>query len=73
MVETAQGVDYRYNSRGWVTRINHQNLGGINNGNPQDPGRDGYDSGVTVDRFGAVIGYNESGHIGGTFGSRSAI
>jgi hypothetical protein len=61
---TAQGVDYRYNERDWLVQINHQNLGGICQGQPQDPGRDGYDSGLPVDRFGEVIGYNLAQHIG---------
>jgi len=62
----AQGVDYTYNERGWLTMINHQNLGGVdNNGQPQDPGRDGFDSGLPADKFGEVIGYNNIDyHIG---------
>jgi RHS repeat-associated protein len=45
--------------------INQQNLGGLDStGQPQDPGRDGYDSGLPVDKFGEVIGYDDSAHIG---------
>jgi len=63
---TVQGVDYTYNSRGWLTQINHQNLGGTYpaTGLPQDPGCDGFSSGFTVDRFGEVIGYNTQENIG---------
>ncbi len=57
----AQGVDYTYNNRGWLTMINHQNLS-----TSDDPGHDGPGgSGVPyVDKFGEVIGYNDIGHIG---------
>jgi RHS repeat-associated protein len=62
---SSQGVDYRYNPRDWLRQINHQNLGGIYQGQPQDPGRDGFDSGLPVDRFGMVFGYeNVLYHIG---------
>jgi RHS repeat-associated protein len=62
---TAQGVDYTYNERDWLQMINQQNLGGTNNSQPQDPGRDGFDSGIPVDKFGEVIGYNIiANHIG---------
>ncbi|MGD1046376.1 MAG: hypothetical protein ABR936_13785 [Bacteroidota bacterium] len=60
----AQGMDYRYNERDWLKQINHQNLGGIYQGQPQDPGRDGFDSGLPVDVFGEVIGYNNPSDIG---------
>lgn len=62
----AQGMDYVYNQRDWISMINHQNLNGIdpNTGQPQDPGRDGFDSGLPQDRFGMVIGYNYKEHIG---------
>jgi RHS repeat-associated protein len=61
---TAQGVDYRYNERNWLQSINHQNLGAVYNGVPQDPGRDGFDSGLPADKFGEVIGYNNISDIG---------
>ena len=54
---TAQGVDYLYNSREWLTQINHQNLN-----SSQDFGGDGA-NGVTTDRFGQIIGYNKLDHI----------
>jgi len=54
----AQGVDYIYNERGWLTQINHQNLN-----SSDDPGGDGA-NGIPLDKFGMVIGYdNVSGHI----------
>lgn len=63
--ETAQGVDYIYNTRDWITQINHQNI----NSN-DDPGHDGLVGGenenVTVDQFGLVMGYDYIGHIGDT-------
>jgi len=57
-----QGVDYRYNTRDWVTMINHQNLS-----TAQDPGQDGPGgSGVGyTDRFGMTIGYNAGSPFGG--------
>ncbi len=66
----AQGVDYTYNTRDWLQMINHQNLGNIYNGQPQDPGRDGFDSGLPADKFGEVIGYDISGHIGAAQGAK---
>ncbi|MFA5832139.1 MAG: RHS repeat-associated core domain-containing protein [Bacteroidota bacterium] len=63
-LENAQGVDYRYSERDWLKAINHQNLGGLYQGQPQDPGRDGYDSGLPVDKLGMIFGYNVPGHIG---------
>ncbi len=58
---TVQGVDYLYNSRDWLTQINHQNLLST-----QDPGGDGGSGGVpNADRFGQVIGYNIQHHIAG--------
>lgn len=54
-----QGLDYLYNSRDWLTQINHQNLL-----HSQDPGGDGGGGGVAIpDRFGQIIGYNEQAHI----------
>ena len=54
-----QGVDYLYNSRDWLTQINHQNLYYT-----QDPGADGGGSGVpNPDRFGQVIGYDQQKQI----------
>lgn len=54
-----QGVDYLYNSRDWLTQINHQNLVA-----GQDPGGDGGGAGVpNADRFGQIIGYNVQNHI----------
>lgn len=53
---TAQGVDYRYNERDWLTMINHQNLNSTD-----DPGHDGNPSlgGLqNTDKFSMVIGYN---------------
>jgi hypothetical protein len=57
---SAQGVDYLYNSRDWLTQINHQNLW-----HTQDPGGDGgpNSSVYNVDRFGQVIGYNKQKQI----------
>lgn len=56
---TVQGVDYLYNSRDWLTQINHQNFTAS-----QDPGGDGGGAGVpTLDRFGQIIGYNVQSHI----------
>lgn len=52
-----QGLDYLYHIRGWLSQINHQNIGS------SDPGGD------TNDRFGEVIGYESQGHIGSAFGS----
>lgn len=61
----AQGVDYRYNERDWLTMINHHYLDGKDiNGIPLDPGRDGNGSGLPADRFGMVIDYNKIGEIG---------
>ncbi|MBU0476037.1 MAG: hypothetical protein KKF62_17965 [Bacteroidetes bacterium] len=57
--ETAQGVDYLYNTRDWVTQINHQNLNSTD-----DLGHDGGANGVTVDRFGMVIGYDNTDPFG---------
>jgi len=52
---TLQGVDYLYNSRDWLTQINHQNLYYT-----EDPGGDGGGTGVpNSDRFGQIIGYNQ--------------
>jgi hypothetical protein len=63
---TAQGLDYQYNERDWLTQINHQN---IDNG-WQDPGND---STVTrKDKFGMVIGYNVQAHIGGSTNQNAA-
>jgi hypothetical protein len=56
--ETLQGLDYLYNSRDWLTQINHQNLNST-----QDPGGDGGGNGVTADKFGQIIGYNKQDHI----------
>lgn len=54
-----QGLDYLYNSRDWLTQINHQNLTYT-----LDPGGDGGGSGVSnPDRFGQIIGYNQRAHI----------
>lgn len=54
-----QGLDYLYNSRDWLTQINHQNLTYT-----LDPGGDGGGSGVSnPDRFGQIIGYNRQAHI----------
>lgn len=58
--DTLQGVDYLYNSRDWLTQINHQNLN-----SSQDPGGDGGAGVPNVDRFGQIIGYNVQGHIAG--------
>lgn len=58
----AQGMDYRYNERGWLNQINHQNLT-----SSDDPGHDGT-NGIPVDRFGEVIGYNTAGHIASGIG-----
>ena len=55
--DSLQGVDYLYNSRDWLTQINHQNLY-----SGQDPGGDGA-NGFQPDRFGQVIGYNRQRHI----------
>jgi hypothetical protein len=61
----AQGVDYVYNERDWVTQINGQNLS-----SSQDPGSDGA-NGVPVDRFGMVLGYHNIGHIGSAQGAQA--
>lgn len=57
---SAQGVDYLYNSRDWLTQINHQNLW-----HTQDPGGDGGPGSnvYNVDRFGQIIGYNKQKQI----------
>lgn len=59
----AQGVDYRYNERGWLSMINHQNLTSTD-----DPGQDGNPGegrSQYTDKFGMIIGYNNvEGHIG---------
>src|SRR5690606_36458294 len=59
----AQGMDYRYNERDWLTMINHQNLDALYQGVPQDPGGDGH-NGIPGDKFGMIIDYNRIGHIG---------
>jgi len=54
-----QGVDYLYNSRDWLTQINHQNLYYT-----QDPGGDGGGSSLLKpDRFGQIIGYDQQKQI----------
>jgi len=53
-----QGVDYLYNSRDWLTQINHQNLYYT-----QDPGGDGGAGVPNPDRFGQVIGYDRQKQI----------
>ncbi len=53
---TVQGLDYLYNSRGWLTQINHHSL--LAN---KDPGNDS--TMVTKDRFGEIIGYNKQKYI----------
>lgn len=50
-----QGLDYLYNSRDWLTQMNHHSLTSSN-----DPGNDGA-NGITLDRFGQIIGYNVQG------------
>jgi YD repeat-containing protein len=53
--DTLQGLDYLYNSRDWLTQINHQNLNYT-----EDPGGDGGGAGVPIaDRFGQVLGYDK--------------
>ena len=68
-----QGVDYRYNPRGWLHTINHQNLDGIdpNTGQPQDPGYGWKYSWrlILLDSFGMILGYDESNHIGAAQGA----
>jgi RHS repeat-associated protein len=54
----AQGVDYVYNERDWLTQINHQNISPVD-----DPGKDG-GNGIPTDKFGMVMDYNNIGHIG---------
>lgn len=57
--DTLQGLDYLYNSRDWLTQINHQNIFYT-----QDPGNDGGGSGVLYyDKFGQLIGYNQQKQI----------
>ena len=57
---TAQGVDYKYNIRGWLTQINHPKLNITD-----DPGQDGVSgSNIIRDRFGETIGYNTLNEIG---------
>jgi YD repeat-containing protein len=58
----AQGVDYLYNERDWLTQINQQNLNST-----QDPGGDG-NNGIPIDKFAEVIGYNTQEHIAGGSG-----
>jgi YD repeat-containing protein len=54
-----QGLDYSYNSRDWLTQINHEDLD-----SSTDPGADGDGSGSTVtDRFAEIIGYNAQRNI----------
>ncbi|MBK7980259.1 MAG: RHS repeat-associated core domain-containing protein [Ignavibacteriae bacterium] len=58
----AQGLDYLYNTRGWLSQINHQNIN-----SSQDPGSDnGLNGKPQVDKFGMVIGYNNISDIGST-------
>lgn len=57
-----QGLDYRYNSRGWLRQINHQNLNNVYLGQPQDPGGD------PNDVFGMVLGYDSQDHIAALHG-----
>jgi RHS repeat-associated protein len=52
---TAQGVDYRYHSRDWLTMINNQNL---------SPSTEDVQGGFSVDKFGEVLGYDVQDHIG---------
>ncbi|MGH7601675.1 MAG: hypothetical protein ACREOI_35385, partial [bacterium] len=54
-----QGVDYLYNSRDWLTQINHHALL-----KGKDPGNDSTNTtGMQVDRFGEIIGYNKQKYI----------
>jgi len=63
-----QGVDYLYNSRDWLTQINHQNLYYT-----QDPGADGGGIGVPKpDRFGQVVGYDQQKQIASGSGDFAA-
>jgi len=56
---TLQGMDYLYNSRDWLTQINHQNL--TSSG---DPGGDGGGGLVpNTDRFGQILGYDKRKHL----------
>lgn len=58
---SVQGVDYRYNTRDWLTQINELDLD-----TAQDPGRDGPGgSGVSnKDKFGMLLGYQNQDRIG---------
>jgi len=59
--DDVQGVDYLYNSRGWLTQINHHDLNST-----MDPGND------SNDRFGQAIGYDNVGlHVGQAFSATS--
>lgn len=53
----AQGVDYVYNERDWLTQINQQNFNSA-----QDPGGDGA-NGIPLDKFAEIIGYHNLNHI----------
>jgi len=56
---TLQGLDYLYNSRDWLTQINHHDLLST-----KDFGGDGGGAGVpNADRFGQIIGYNKQEYI----------
>jgi YD repeat-containing protein len=56
---TLQGVDYLYNSRDWLSQINHHSLL-----KGKDPGNDSTNTtGMQTDRFGEIIGYNKMKHI----------
>ena len=44
--------------------INQQNLGNVYNKRSQILEEDGFDSGLPFDKFGEVIGYNDSSNIG---------
>jgi YD repeat-containing protein len=54
----AQGVDYTYNERGWLTAINNQSVD-----LSLDPGHDG-GNGIPLDKFGMHLGYNAQDYIG---------
>ncbi len=59
----AQGVDFTYNVRDWVRKINNQSFSV-----QSDPGHDG-GNGIPSDRFGMVIGYDSIGYAGAGLGA----
>jgi YD repeat-containing protein len=60
----AQGVDYTYNVRDWLRKINNHTLSA-----QSDPGGDGL-NGLPTDQFAMVIGYDSAQFVGASHGAR---